>query len=316
MALVDASGAPDVVGDDEPRRGWLLVLGLVVVLAAGVTISTVREDRAADRVAAEELQLSTDSAPVHPRPAGVGLVEVAVRNDGSTAVRVLTARLVAEGYRTERVDQGLDPGARLVLALKDGAACAATMADNPAESVELRVRTVRGTTITRAVALSPAAFREVNRAARARCGYLPADESFTFAADSDHLAPGSAVISARVSNRSLLPVQLTRLLPLTGLALTVDPALPLDLPTLTSATSRPRQVTLRITLTVKDCRTFLQSYLRNVGQRAEFLRGWLVQERTSVFEVPVLSFDPESSFMGPVDPSTIATHLLKACPQT
>ena len=107
-------------------------------------------------------------------------------------------------------------------------------------------------------------------------------------------------------------MQLSRLLPMTGLSLTTEPALPLEVPVQPKALVVERSVELQLTLTVDDCGTFLQSYNRGAGRR-ELVRGWLVQEEVSVFEVPVLSVDPASSFRPVVDPEAIATHLLGAC---
>jgi hypothetical protein len=310
VRVVDPSlGTTDLVGDDRPRRGGALAVGLVVVLLTVVALSTLREDKAADRVAVDELRLS---AAESPRSEGSAVVRVAVRNDGPTSVQVLSARLVAEGYVSEAVDQTVAPGSRLVLSLRDSATCAPTLPAHPVEAVELLVRTQTGTTVTRSVALSPSAYREVNHTARERCGYLPADEAFSFEGVSSRLETGSATIRARVANGSLLPMQLSRLLPMTGLSLITEPKLPLEVPVQPKPLVVGRFVDLRLTLTVDDCSTFLQSYNRGAGRR-ELVRGWLVQEEVSVFEVPVLSVDPASCFRPVVDPEAIATHLLGAC---
>jgi hypothetical protein len=304
VTVVHAS--TDVLEDDAPRRGWVWALGLVVVIVAAVVLSWVRSDRTDDRAAADALQLSVDSVT-----SSTGLVNLGVTNAGPARVQVLTARLTAPGYATEPVGAALEPGARLIFSLKDSATCGPQMADDPASSLELQVRTARGSTATRSLPLGASAFREVNHAARQRCGYLPADEAFRFEALTTRLQPGSVTIPVKVGNGSLFPMELSELLPLSGLELTVVPALPRELPAQASPNGPVRLVPLTITLAVRNCGVFTTSYERAAS--VELIRGRLVQQHATGFEVPVLTFDPTSSFVGPADPGAIATHLLRSC---
>jgi hypothetical protein len=281
----------------------------VLLLGAVVVASTVRDDRAADRAVTGALRLVSDEVPV-TGAARPGYVRIAVRNDGSSDVRVLSARLLAPGYAEVPVSSPLAAGSMLTLELPDTASCGPSLLDHPATEVSLRLRTTDGRSLTRALPLSPVAAVAVNHAARARCGYLPAEESLSFMPTSVLASKGSVVVRASVANTGLLAFKLFRLLPLPGLSLTSSPATPLDLPTQAKPHVLDRAVVVTVTLRVRSCSAMRASL---TGARHTLLRGWLLQEAT-VTEVPVLVVDPTSSFRPAVDPGLVLDRLLATCP--
>lgn len=316
ITVVDPSRGTDVlVMEPEQTSRRVVLVGLVVALLGGTAVvaDTLRDDRVADRAALAAVRLLTE-APPDTGIVPAGTVRIAVRNVGPEAVRLLSARLVAPGYGEVRVDKRVPAGAAVTIGLRDTATCGPTMLATPAESVTVRLRTARGSTVTRSLPLSPTAFKEVNHAARARCGYLGAGEAFSFQATSLSDEGKTVLVAAQVVNRSLLPLTLYRFDPTPGLRISLSPSLPIDLPVQTRPDGREGSVPVVLRLQVTDCADFLRSLgYPNLGGAEDVVRGYVMRDATA-YEVPVLRVDPTRSFLPRVDTSNVLTRLLRTCP--
>ena len=241
-------------------------------------------------------------------------MRIGLRNDGPETVELVSARLLADGYALLTVGTSLAPSGITTLAFRDTARCSPALLSDPASFVSVRLRTSRGTTVTRELALSPGAYDDVNRPARERCGLLPAEESLVFTPSAVQVVGRSVVVRAVVANRSLLPLELLRLREAAGLAMDVTPGLPIQLPVQTSPGTTDKTVTLTLRFRVKSCGVFLET-LQHPNPSAlsqQLVRAWVVRDSTA-FELDVLTVDPSSSFRPPVGATDILDPLLRTC---
>ena len=319
-----APAGGDVLGADpwrpSPRQKRVAIVVAAVLVVVGGTaaaVGTVQHDRAADRAALRALALAAETAP----DAGVvpaGYVRVGLRNDGPSPVRLLAARLVPGGYDEAQLAEALPVGGTTTLGFLDSAPCRPSLLSHPPTAVRVRLRTDRGTEVTREVTLGPGPAYDVLHTAQERCGYLPAGEAFQLALTSVSVRDLTVVARATAYDDSVLPLTLERLRETPGLSLTVSPALPLVLPPQPTAGTVTRTVTVTLRLRVTSCDIFLSALgFPQVQGVEQLVRGW-VQRDGVLTEVPVLDAGgaqpPTSSFLPPADASAVLGQLLARCP--
>ena len=317
-----APAGEDVLGAEpwtlSPRhRRIALVTTVVLVLLGGAALAVagVRHDRAADRAALAAVQLATDVSSDGPPQ---GYVGVALRNDGPDAVRLLSARLVPGGYDETALHEQLPSGGLATVEFEDAAPCGPALLSHPPSAVRVRLRTVRGTVVTRELALSPGPYHDATHAAQERCGYLPAEEAFQLAVTSVSVHGPAVVLRATAYDDSVLPLTLLRLREAPGLSLSVTPALPLPLPPQPAAGRVRHVVTLTLRLRVSRCDLFLSAlgYPQVQGVQ-QVVRGWVRRAGVDT-EVPVLDAGgaqpPTNVDVPPGDPALVLGHLLTRCP--
>jgi hypothetical protein len=304
-----------VSGDDKdpwrPSRAQVMValtvasIGLVV---AGVTVAVnkVRTEHRLDREALAALQLVADQGFETAEGRGPDTVEVALRNESPHAVRLLSARLDADGFGALPLDSELAAGESVVLAFPNRIACSRSVLTDPADAVVVRLRTHRGQVVTRREPLSPTAFMEVNRPAQERCGYLPADEAFGFLVGSIRYVGDQVVARLQLYNNSLLPLALARLREAPGLSLELSRPLPLALPPQDEPQAITRLVDLELRLRMVSCSSFLEA--AGGGDLFDLVQAW-VQREGYVVEVPLQLAPPTQEF----DPFALHQQLVRNC---
>lgn len=144
------------------------------------------------------------------------------------------------------------------------------MPATPVRTISVDVLTHRGTTIHRTVALAPLTMGFVNDVARARCGYQEPLESFGWEPEGARRIGRTVVLTAWVTNRSVLPLQLASLQVPPGITLTTMPELPLALPPQPrpidpTGTQQPLRTRLQLRLTVHECRALASVLIRTDG---------------------------------------------------
>jgi hypothetical protein len=318
-----APAGGDVLGADpwrpspEQKRVALVVAAvLVVVGGTGAAVGTVQHDRAADRAALRALRLVTDVAPdtgIVPQ----GFVRVGLRNDGPASVRLLSAQLVPGGYGETPAREELLPGGIATLGFRDTTPCGPALLAHPATAVRVRLRTVRGTLVTRDVRLGPGPSSDVTHGAQERCGYLPAAEAFQLGLTSVAVQGGTVVAQGTVFDESVLPLTLQRLRAMPGLSVSVTPELPLVLPPQPAPGEQVHNVDLTLRLRVTSCATFLSALgFPQVQGVQQVVRGWVRRDGVDT-EVPVLDAggaQPPTQFdVPPGDPAVVLGYLLDGC---
>jgi len=299
VTLIDPYVSVEVIENGAERDPWSptphqrrsLVAGIVVavLVVTGLFASGLEErDRAADRVAAEALELVAEALP-GAETLYDGRVGILLINTGRSAVRVLEARLDAAGYPSQGTSAPLlEPSSSTELLFQDLAVCSPALLSAPAYAVVVTARSHRGGSVTRSVPLSPTAFREVNYGARARCGYLPMEQAFVLDVVSAQRAPDGVLATVRVANDSVLPLRLERLRSGGGVQLTsVRPALPLALRRVDAPGTTPHWVTLTVRLQVTDCPALLAaSAPRDRRLGGPLLAVWITRD-SSIIETAV-----------------------------
>lgn len=317
---VPASATELLLAGDE-REPWFwtarrryvgLTAVVVATLVAGVAsaVDMVREDRLRDRASASAVELRADSAVGGFAPANA--VQVSLLNDGPAAVHLLSAWLVAPGYAVQPLHEVVAPGESVVLTLPDQAQCGPSLLDSPAELLHLRVRTQRDVVTTRDVPLAPGAYVAVNHAARERCGYLPANEAFTFGTQSLARHGREVVVKALVHDESVLPLTLDLMTAMPGLQMEVTPRLPLRLPPQTGGQRMSHFVAMTLRLRVANCSAFFSApglaFLADSG----LVRAWVVRD-ASMWEVSIDMAEPDVGY-SPV-PNLFFELLKDSCPE-
>jgi hypothetical protein len=325
ITIVDPHASPAyttelLAGGDErepfqwtPRRRYVALTAVTVAtLVAGVAsaVDMVREGHRLDRASVTAVQLYADAAVEGSAPAAE--VQLSLRNDGPTAVRLVSARLVAPGYGEQPLSDVLGAGESVVLHLPDQAPCGPALLAQPVETLRLQVRTDRAQVATREITLGPSAYIAVNHPARERCGYLPPDEAFSFGVQSMHRKGHEVVVKALVHDESVLPLTLVRVAAVPGLEVVVSPRLPLALPPQTGAQRKSHFVAVELHLRVANCSAFFSApglaFLADRG----LVRGWVTHD-ASIWEVPIDMSEPEVGF-SPV-PDVFFELLQDGCPQ-
>jgi hypothetical protein len=259
------------------------------------------------------LRLATDVVPDTDLVPD-GWVGIAVRNDGPESVRLLSARLLAAGYSPATLSATLASGGITTITFHDTTSCSPVLLTAPADSVSLQLRTARGTTLTRELALSPGAHDDVNRPARERCGYLPAEESFALTLTAVDVVGRDVVVAAKATNLSVLPLELLRLREAPGLSMQASRGMPIELPVQSTPGTTSRAVPLTLRFRVTDCDVFLKTlgFPDAPQPTQQLLRAWVFRDSTA-FELQVLTVDPARSFRPPVDPTAVLSPLLTTC---
>lgn len=295
------------------ERQHVAALALAIVALLVAALGTARDLREQERETAAAVRLATDVV----RDPGVrqgGYVLVGLRNDGPDRVHLLAARLTPGRYDEIPVDAQVPSGGLVTIAFPDEAPCGRQLLATPPDAVRVRLRTVRGTTVSREVALSPGAYGEVNHAALERCGYLPAYEAFSLRLTSVSQQGSTVVARAVAFDDSVLPLTLRLLAPAPGLALAVTPTPPVALPPQPAAQTVRRTVPLTLQLRVHSCEVFLGTLgLREARGSQHVLRAWLVRD-SSIFEVPALDAAADPGARSPADPYQVLTRLVETCP--
>jgi hypothetical protein len=325
ITIVDPHAPPSYAtelleaGDDRepfawtPRRRYVALTAVTVAtLVAGVAsaVDMVREGHRLDRASVKAVQLHADAALEASAPAAE--VQLSVRNDGPTAVRLLSARLLAPGYAEQPLSGVVGVGESVVVHLPDEVPCGPSLLKTPVEVLRLRVRTDRAQVVTRELTLGPSAYIAVNHPARERCGYLPPDEAFTFGVQSLQRQGHEVVVTALLHDESVLPLTLVRVAAVPGLEVVVSPRLPLHLPPQSGAQRRSHFVSVELRIRVTNCSAFFSApgltFLADRG----LVRGWVAHD-ASIWEVPIDMSEPEVGF-SPV-PDVFFELLQDGCPQ-
>jgi hypothetical protein len=319
-----APAGGDVLGADpwrpsprQKRIALTVAAVLVVVGGSAAAVGTVQHDRAADRAALRALRLATEPAP-DTGTVPAGYVRVGLRNDGPAMVRLLGAQLVPGGYDEAQLAEALPAGGATTLGFQDTAPCGPALLTHPPTAVRVRLRTVRGSVVTREVTLGPGAAVDVTHRTQERCGYLPAGEAFQLGLTSVSVQDGTVVARGTVYDDGVLPLTLLRLREMPGLSLSVTPALPLVLPPQPAPGTVTHTVQLTLRLRVARCDLFLSALgFPQVQGVQQVVRGWVRRDGVDT-EVPVLDAggaQPPTQFdVPPGDPAVVLWYLLDSCP--
>jgi len=324
ITIVDPHAPPSatemlVAGDERepfewtPRRRYVALTAVTVAtLVAGVASAAdmVGDGHRRDRASIAAVRLYADAAVEATAPAAE--VQLSLRNDGPSAVRLLSARLVAPGYGEQRLTGVVAAGESVVLHLPDEVPCGPKLLTEPVEVLRVRVRTDRQQVTTQELTLGPSAYIAVNHPARERCGYLPPDEAFTFGVQSLQRRGHQVLVKALVHDESVLPLILVRVAAVPGLEVEVAPRLPLRLPPQTGPERTSHFVPVTLRVRVANCSAFFSApgltFLADRG----LVRGWVAHD-ASIWEVPIDMSEPEVGF-SPV-PDVFFELLQDSCPQ-
>ena len=312
--------AADVLGSGrEPwrptrrqrRTALVLLAGLLLVGTAGVLVRHQLGERAKDRAAVAALDLVVDTLPVDMQDLSQPF-QLELHNQARTAVHVRWVRLEAPGYATRTEQTRLDALGLLPLPLDEDVPCTPALGDHPPVRMTIGLRTLRGTALTRSVGLTQDARAFVATRLRFRCGYLTPEEAFGLEVTGVRAAGDDVVVTARASNRSVLPLDLQRLSGLAGLRVTLSRALPLTLPPQATPVGNATHVPLTLRLHLVSCRLFMQA-IRDAEATypAQILVGRLAREGATT-DLPVSVWPGEGLDAGTPQPDP-ETLLMQTC---
>jgi hypothetical protein len=266
-------GVPtDVVAGGHDRDPWrpsrrqLQVLTAVVVtgaLVAGTSahVQQRRREQARDRaaLAAADVALTTSFQEDREPPAGT--VTVGVRNDGPTALRVLSLRFGDPAYQDVRLDLDLPRYAIKPVDVPFATTCPQQPPRSAPKQGTVRIHGPGGGERDIVVTLLGDVRATLLGGLQEACGLFPPEDSVGLQADQPVTRGRVTTVTIQATVRGVQPVVLTALDPPPGFAATVSPALPLQLPAGT-LTGPPSTTPLTVTLTVTDCE-------QAVGQRVD-----------------------------------------------
>ena len=244
----------------RPSRTLLLgtLAAVLVVLGTTGAVSNHRQrahERALDRAAVAALSLALVD-PAHDLERREGQVNVAVRNDSGQDVRDVRARVDDLGYRWQRVDLPLVPGAEADLVLSSTPVCRPELAEHGPARLLLEVRTSRGTVAPVEVRILEGAYgSHVWLVARAQCGIAPLFQSLSAAlVPTGRTSPTSVLVDTALRDESVLPFEVTGVAGPDGFSASTTDRLPLAVPARPSGQDAviPPGRHLRVTLQA-DC---------------------------------------------------------------